>query len=147
MSETDKAAAPDPRYQCGRLIYTKAGLFTLFSWLLWGDFCFSLMETIWPNILPLMLKSKGTPNTILSLVITTIPSAMNFVMNPIISTASDRYRGRRGRRIPFLLGATPFITLFLILLGFSKQIGFRDVLSPSAFIRMPHILLNLRTHS
>jgi len=123
MSETAHAASPDPRYQCGRLIYTKAGLFTLFSWLLWGDFCFSLMETIWPNILPLMLKSQGTPNTLLSLVITTIPSAMNFVMNPIISTASDRYRGRRGRRIPFLLVATPFITVFLILLGFSRQIG------------------------
>jgi maltose/moltooligosaccharide transporter len=35
------------RYRCGTLVYTKAGLFMLFSWMLWGDFCFSLMESIW----------------------------------------------------------------------------------------------------
>lgn len=116
-------ASVDSRYRCGTLFYTKAGLFTLFTWLLWGDFCFSLMETIWPSILPLMLKHHDAPNMVLSLIITTIPSAMNFVLNPIISTASDRYRGSRGRRIPFLLFATPFITLFLVLLGFSKELA------------------------
>ena len=110
-------------YRCGTLVYTKAGLFTLFTWMLWGDFCFSLMETIWPNILPLVLKSHGAPNVLIGLVIATIPQAMNFVLNPIISTASDRYRGKRGRRIPFLLMATPFITLFLILMGFSRELG------------------------
>lgn len=110
-------------YRCGTLVYTRAGLFTLFAYLLWGDFCFSLMEAIWPNILPLMLKAQGTPNVLLSLVITTIPSAMNFVLNPIVGTASDRYRGRRGRRIPFLMFVTPFVTLFLVLLGFSPQLS------------------------
>jgi maltose/moltooligosaccharide transporter len=116
------AASPQV-YRCGTLVYTKAALFTLFGWLLWGDFCFSLMETIWPNVLPLMLRAEGTPNFLLSLVITTIPSVMNFVLNPIISTASDRHRGRLGRRIPFLLGATPFVTLCLVLLGFSRELG------------------------
>ncbi len=108
-----KEIPADPRYQCGTLVYTKAGLFTLFTYLLWGDFCFSLMEAIWPKILPLLLASEGTPNVLIALVITTLPSAMNFVMNPIIGTASDRFRSRRGRRIPFLLFATPFITFFL----------------------------------
>jgi MFS family permease len=117
------SATPDDRYRCGTLTYTKAGLFTLFSWLLWGDFCFTLMEVIWPTILPLVIKGQGAPNTVLSLVMTTIPSAMNFILNPIISTASDRHRGRRGRRIPFLLWATPFISLFLVLLGFSRELG------------------------
>lgn len=111
------------RFRCGTLLYTKAGLFTLFSWLLWGDFCFTLMEQIWPNILPLMLKAQGAPNIAMSIIVTVIPSAMNFVLNPIISTASDRYRSRRGRRIPFLLFATPCVTFFLILLGFSRQLG------------------------
>lgn len=115
--------ASDLRLRCGTLVYTRAGLFTLFSWLLWGDFCFSLMENIWPNILPLMLKSQGAPNIVLSIVITVIPSVMNFVLNPIISTISDRHRGPRGRRIPFLLAATPFITIFLILMGFSRELG------------------------
>lgn len=119
----DNEAAMGDRYRCGKLVYTKAGLFTLFTWLLWGDFCFSLMEAIWPNVLPLILKAEGASNVIMALVITTIPSAMNFVLNPIISTASDRYRGKRGRRVPFLLFATPFVTLFLILLGFSRELG------------------------
>ncbi|MBE2202958.1 MAG: MFS transporter [Chthoniobacterales bacterium] len=110
-------------YRCGTLVYTKAGLFALFTWMLWGDFCFTLLETIWPNILPLVLKSNGAPNFMIALVMATIPQAMNFVMNPIISTASDRFRGKRGRRIPFLLVATPFISFFLILLGFAKELG------------------------
>ena len=123
MEQSNAGSPVDLRRQCGTLVYTKAGLFTLFAYLLWGDFCFSAMEAVWPTIMPLMLKAQGTPNVLLSLVITTIPSAMNFVMNPIIGTMSDRHRGRGGRRIPFLLVATPFVTLFLILLGFSRQLG------------------------
>jgi maltose/moltooligosaccharide transporter len=111
------------QYRQGSLVYTKAGLFTLFAYLLWGDFCFSLMEAIWPKILPLMLKAEGTPNVLIALVITTVPSLMNLVMNPIVGTASDRFRSRLGRRIPFLLFATPFIALFLVLLGFSRELG------------------------
>lgn len=117
------APSEDAKFRCGTLVYTKAGLFMLFAYLLWGDFCFSLMEAVWPNILPLILKAEGTPNTVIALVITTIPSAMNFVMNPFVGTASDRYRGRLGRRIPFLLAVTPFVTLFLILLGFSQPLA------------------------
>lgn len=115
-------AAAD-RFRCGTLVYTKAGLFTLFLWILWGDFCFTLMEQIYPSILPLVLKSAGMSDTLISLAMTTIPSALNFVFNPIISTASDRCRSKLGRRIPFLLFSAPFITLFLVLLGFSKELG------------------------
>ena len=110
-------------YRCGTLTYTKAGLFALFGWMLWGDFCFSLMTDIWRNIIPLVMRTEGAPNTVVALVMTTIPSAMNFVLNPIISTFSDRYRGKRGRRIPFLLYSAPFISFFLLLLGFSQEIG------------------------
>lgn len=113
----------DDRMRCGTLTYTKAGLFALFGWMLWGDFCFTLMSNIWANIIPLVMRAEGAPNTVVALVMTTIPSAMNFVLNPIISTFSDRYRGKRGRRIPFLLYSAPFISFFLILLGFSQEIG------------------------
>ena len=111
------------KFRCGALVYTKAGLFTLFAWLLWGDFCFYLMETVWPKVLPLMLNAEGASNLVLGLVLTSIPSAMNFFLNPVISTISDRYRSRLGRRIPFLLIATPFVTLFLVLLGISRDLG------------------------
>lgn len=116
-------APQQDKLRCGTLVYTQAGLFTLFAWLLWGDFCFYLMETVWPKVLPLMLEAEGAPNFVLALVITAIPSAMNFCLNPIISTFSDRYRSRLGRRIPFLLLATPFVTIFLVLLGISRDLG------------------------
>ena len=109
--------------RCGTLVYTKAGLFTLFGWLLWGDFCFHLMQNVTPSIMPLVLRTEGASNLLISLTISTIPSVMNFVMNPIISTASDRYRSKSGRRIPFLRWATPFVTIALILLGFSQNLG------------------------
>ena len=48
---------------------------------------------------------------------------MNFIINPIVSTRSDRTRSRWGRRIPYLLFTPPFTALFLILLGWSDQIG------------------------
>lgn len=111
------------QFRCGTLEYTKAGLFTLFAYLLWGDFCFSLMEEIWPRILPLVLKAEGTSNILISLVITTIPATINIVMNPIVGTLSDRYRGRRGRRIPILLYASPFVAFLLLVLGFSRELA------------------------
>ncbi|MFA5866316.1 MAG: MFS transporter [Phycisphaerae bacterium] len=117
------ASPTESCYRVGTLTYTKAGLVTLFAWLLWGDFCFTLMETVIPSVLPLKLKALDAPNWLMGLMITTIPSAINFCINPIVSFRSDRYRSKWGRRIPFLLFATPFLTLFLILMGFSQEIG------------------------
>jgi len=54
---------------------------------------------------------------------TSIPCTLNVLMNPIISTASDRYRSRRGRRIPFMLYATPFIAVSLCLVGISPDLA------------------------
>lgn len=107
----------------GTLSYNRKGLLKLFAWLLWGDFMIMLMMSVLPQLLPLSLKSLGATNATIGLLVGTIPVALNFVMNPFISTASDRHRGKMGRRIPFLLWPTPLITLFLILVGFSPHIG------------------------
>lgn len=111
------------RFKVGTLIYTKAGLFTAFLFLLWGDFCFTLMETVVPTIMPLKFNAIGAPNWVLGLVMSTIPNIMTAGINPLISVRSDRFRSRWGRRIPFLAGATPFLVLFLILLGYADPIG------------------------
>jgi Na+/melibiose symporter-like transporter len=110
-------------YRCGTLVYTKAGLISLFLWLLWGDFVFFLMEAVAPSIVPLRLEKLGASNATIGLMLTTIPYAMNMVMTPIVSFSSDRYRSRWGRRIPFLIWPTPFIVVFLLLLGFSTDLG------------------------
>ncbi|HSI07008.1 MAG TPA: MFS transporter [Rariglobus sp.] len=113
---------PD-RFKVGTLSYTKAGMITVFLFLLWGDFCFTLMETVVPTLMPLKFNSIGAPNWVLGLVMSTIPNIMTAGINPLISIRSDRFRSKWGRRIPFLAGATPFLVLFLILLGCADGIG------------------------
>lgn len=121
LSEND-TVTPKKYYRVGILTYTASGLVTLFAWMLWGDFCFTIMETV-INILPLKLKSLGAANLTMALVMTTLPGILNSTICPWVSFRSDRYRSRWGRRIPFILWTAPFLTLFLILLGYSEPIG------------------------
>jgi maltose/moltooligosaccharide transporter len=113
-------------YSCGTLTYTRAALFMLFAWILWGDFCFVLMESVVPTILPLKLKLLNCPSWLIGVILTTIPGTLNMTICPWVSFKSDRYRSRWGRRIPFIVFTLPFITVSLIALGFSEEI--REVL-------------------
>jgi maltose/moltooligosaccharide transporter len=110
-------------FYVGTLVYSRAGLAWVFVWLLWGDFCFTMMEHIVPSIIPLRLKELGAPNWILGFVLATIPNVLNVILNPFISTASDRHRGRFGRRIPFMLFTIPFVFVALCVMAFSTEIG------------------------
>jgi MFS family permease len=112
-----------PLYYVGTLVYTRAGLASLFMWILWGDFCFTMMETVVPSIVPLRMRELQSPNWIMGLVLVTLPSILNVLLNPIISTASDRHRGRFGRRIPFMLLTVPFVSMALCLMAFSTELG------------------------
>jgi MFS family permease len=110
-------------YRVGTLSYTKRGLGALFLWLLVGDFCFTLKEIVMPKLLPLVLKSNGATGAQIGLIVTSIPALLGMVLAPIISYRSDRFRSRMGRRIPFILFATPPVGLCLIFAGFSPQIA------------------------
>ncbi len=124
MNAEDTAAAQlNKPYRIGTLQYTKIGVVSLFLWLLLGSFCFTLMECVVPYILPLKLKSLNASNMFMGLVLTTIPAIFNASVCPAVSFYSDRYRSRLGRRIPFILLSTPFITLFLVLIGYSQEIS------------------------
>jgi len=122
MSDVPQPAAPKV-YKAGTLTYTLGGLGALFFWLLWGDFCYILTGVIWRNILPLQIKALDAPDWVIGLVVTSIPAALNMLLNPVISTTSDRYRSRWGRRRPFIMVATPFIAVFLAIIGLSPDIG------------------------
>lgn len=118
------ATGVEPRiHTCGTLRYTTMGLCMVFFWLLWGDFTMSLMEAVLPSILPLQLKALDAPNMVMGLLLVTVPSTMNFLINPIVSFRSDRHRGRWGRRIPFLLAPTPFIAATLAGIAYAPEIG------------------------
>ncbi|MDD2710875.1 MAG: PucC family protein [Verrucomicrobiae bacterium] len=110
-------------HRCGNLTYTKMGLAALFGWLLWGDFCFTLMEAVVPSILPLKLRSLESSNWLIGAIMSTLPGVFNTTICPWVSFKSDRYRSKWGRRIPFILYTMPFLTLSLILIGYSDSIG------------------------
>ncbi len=120
-----KVAAVTPNsktYHCGTLTYTKIGLFVLFAWLLWGDFCFTMMDAVVPSILPLKLKSLGCSNWLMGLILTTAPGILNMTVCPYVSFKSDRYRSKWGRRIPFIIWTMPFLCGSLALMGLGDDI-------------------------
>jgi len=132
------AADADGKYRVGTLAYTKAGLFVLFGWLLWGDFCFTLFEKVGgPDIIPLYLQDNfHISNLQVNIMFSVIPMIIGIIMTPVLSFKSDRHRGRWGRRIPFMLFTAPFLCFFAAGLGFSDVImaGLKDHLGPDSFI-------------
>ena len=110
-------------YHLGSLTYTTRGLGKLFFWLLWGAFFATVVETVVPNVIPLKLKSLGASARLISIFMTSLPGVIRLVWNPVISTLSDRYRSRWGRRIPFLLGGTPAMAMIFVAMGLSDPIG------------------------
>ncbi len=109
-------------YVAGTLRYALPGLLAAMGWLLWGDFCFHLMESVFPSVLPLMLRQLEAPNWLIALLVTTIPNIFNATVCPFVSFWSDRHRGPRGRRIPFILYTIPFLCAFLTLIGITPAL-------------------------
>src|SRR5205085_3516516 len=76
-----------------------------------------------PVLVPLQLKKVGASDATIGFLNGSVVEFMSVACVAIISTWSDRHRGRLGRRMPFMLYSAPFIALFLILLGFSPQLA------------------------
>jgi hypothetical protein len=123
-AENLKPDAWDPQktFSIRNLVYTRAGIAALFSWLLWGDFMFQLMEAVEPKVLPLILKQHGATNQQIAFIAGSIMMMLNTFMNPIISYNSDRARTRWGRRKPYIIITTPFVVLFLAVTPFAPEI-------------------------
>lgn len=117
---TDKSKT----YHCGTLTYTKPALVILFFWLIWGDVCYTLMESVTGPIMLVKFQKLGAMNWEVALILSTIPTTVYSFFNPIISFKSDRFRSRWGRRIPFILFSMPFLVLGLVGLAFGDRLGF-----------------------
>lgn len=126
-SSVESFRAADPKagkiYRVGTLRYTLGGVVVLFLWLLWGDFCFTIFESIFGKFLPLYMKDLQASNTMIGVMAGSVGGVVNVLFLPNISMASDRHRGRWGRRIPFLFWSTPCAVGALVLIGFSSDIG------------------------
>ncbi|RXK55878.1 MFS transporter [Oleiharenicola lentus] len=116
------AAAPKT-WRVGTLTYSLAGIVLLFTWLLLGDFSYMMRERSAAPVTQLMLKKYQATDFITGVFLLTIPWAIILVVGPAVSYWSDRSRSRWGRRIPFLLVPTPFVTLSMIGLAYSPPIG------------------------
>jgi MFS family permease len=110
-------------WRVGTLAYTSAGLVVLFCWLLWGDFAWSMKERAIAPLVPLVLKQFHASDTILGLLIVSLPAAVGVLLGPIISYRSDRHRGPWGRRIPYLLITTPIAVGAMVGLAYSPKFG------------------------
>jgi maltose/moltooligosaccharide transporter len=118
-------SAPDPKlpkvYRVGTLTYTRGALLQVMFWMLWGDFFFQLFESM-TAITALLLRWQGAGDILIGLA-GSLSSAVAFFWYPVVSTQSDRYRSRLGRRRPFLLWFTLPVVLSLILLGAAGPAG------------------------
>ena len=117
-------AAGGKTWRVGTLVYDRRALFNVFFWMLWGDFCLNLMDSgVGSNIATILLDKHGASRLTIGLVTGTGVQIIATIMVVIISTWSDRHRGWLGRRMPFMLWATPPLAFFLALTGFSPQIA------------------------
>ncbi len=123
MENIQQPASASKTYRCGTLTYTKIGLTAVLAWLLWGDFCFTLMEAVVPSIVPLKLKGLGCPNWMMGVILSTVPGILHMTVCPYVSFKSDRFRSRWGRRIPFIVCTMPFLCISLAMLGWSDDIS------------------------
>lgn len=115
--------APKKTWSVGTLTYATAGLVALFGWLLWGDFAWSMRDR---SVMPMAqwyLGDLKVPNVLFGLLLTSFPALVGLVLGPVIAVKSDRYRSRRGRRIPFLLMTTPFAAVGMIGLGLTPVLA------------------------
>ncbi|XHR31127.1 MAG: MFS transporter [Chthoniobacteraceae bacterium] len=121
--QSPKPILPKKLWTVGTLTYTTAGILTLFCWLLWGDFVWSIKERAAPPLMQILFKSHGAPDTLVGFLIGSVPSVIGMILGPVISYKSDRHRGRWGRRIPYLFAPTPVAVISMVGLAYCPQIA------------------------
>ena len=69
------------------------------------------------------LDHLEVPNLLFGLLTASFPAFVGLILGPIISVRSDRHRGPRGRRIPFLLATTPLAAFGMIGLALTPPLA------------------------
>lgn len=123
MAEPASVSSTPSTWKVGTLTYTRGGLAVLFAWLLWGDFAWSLRDRAIGGLMQITLKKYEVSDTMAAILLGTLPACIGFILGPIVSYCSDRHRGPRGRRIPFLIFSAPLVAVAIIGLGLSPYLG------------------------
>jgi MFS family permease len=119
----EKTSSKKKIWSVGTLTYTSGGLAALFGWLLWGDFAWQMRDRSILPVMQLLFKKYDASDMMVGVLFSSLPLAIGLVTNPVISYLSDRHRGKRGRRIPYLIFTTPLIVGAIIGLAFSPPLG------------------------
>ena len=124
-SETGVAETLPKRkvWRAGTLVYTSAGLATVFAFLFLTDFAGSLKDRSISFVFQIMLRKYGASDMLMGGLMASLPAVLGLLLSPVISYKSDRHRGRWGRRIPYVLVTAPLISISMIGLGISPWLG------------------------
>src|ERR1041384_5363325 len=120
MTAVTAEGTAETTWRVGTLTYDRRGLFNVFFWMLWGDFVLNVMDSgVASSVATVQLSKYHASKTLIGFINGTFVEILCVIMVPIVSTMSDRHRGRLGRRMPFMLWTAPLIALSLVLTGFS----------------------------
>ncbi len=124
-SGSSVAVAPDGQriYRCGSLSYTPRQLYSLLFWLLVGALSIGRANTGPSSSLPVQVKGMPLSDTSRGILLGGISTILNMTVCPYISVASDLYRSKWGRRIPFIVVSMPPVVLGLVLFAFTHKFG------------------------
>lgn len=113
----------EKRWHVGTLVYSSGGLIALFAWLLGGDFTMQLRDRFIGPAAQVLLRKFGGSDFVVGVLLGTLPPIIGMILGPTVSYWSDRHRSRLGRRIPFILFATPFAVLAMLGLAMTGVLG------------------------
>lgn len=119
----DELADKPGAWRAGTLVYTTGGLAVLFAMLLLGDFAWSLKERGVGDVFKALLREHSQNTLLLGALTGALPALITMIVGPVVGSWSDRYRGRWGRRIPFLAVTAPIIGLGMAGLAYSEPLG------------------------
>ena len=109
-------------YHAGTLTYTPWQLVRLFAVLLLGGFSLMFIGIVQNGgLFTLSLNYFHANAVYISIVLGSIPAALNMIVCPIVSFRSDRNRSRIGRRKPYILISVPIIALAIAIIGWAPE--------------------------
>ncbi len=111
-------------YCVGTLRYHWGQLVTVSIFMLLATQSLALLcNHLVPTLSPVLLDEYGASSKMIALIVGTIPQVANFILNPLISTCSDKTRTRWGRRTPYLIISAPLMAGLLIAMSWTPEIA------------------------
>ncbi len=118
------SATTGKEYRVGTLRYTLPQLITAGIFMLLATQSLALLcNHLIPSLNPILLDRVGASAKTIALLVGTIPYVANFILNPLISTCSDKTRSRFGRRTPYLIISAPVMAGLLIAISWTPEIA------------------------